>query len=489
MVEQAISTIKSYLTYLYPQISFFSYFFYVLFTFFLIFYAWRNDSPRWRSFLLFLFSALFYVLLAPHLFACLLVTSTIDYVIIRSLLSRNRWSKAFYWFSIGMNLFLLLSLKYLAFFQTLIQDLGFSSSFTPLAFSIATIGLSYYVFKMISYVTDVYQEVYEGDPPTLIEHWTYLFFFPVMQAGPILRPNELLPQLQEKRITIHYEKGSWLILQGLFKKLVLADLLAVGYLNRIFEAPERFSETENFFAILCYPLQLYFDFCGYTDIAVGISFLLGFTIPHNFNQPFQARSLTEFWRRWHISLSRWLADYLFLPLDFSFRWAGKMGTALAIFITFLLSGLWHGAAYTFLFWGIAHGFWLALEVLTKPLTQRIWKPVRVSLGFLITFLFLLVTFALFRSPNLSTFFQLLQKGISSHAFSLFSQWWISYPSIGALLICGYSLLFLPLRWKQAVTNAYEKIPFVGKLILILLSLLLIYNLRSKVTVPVIYLQF
>jgi D-alanyl-lipoteichoic acid acyltransferase DltB (MBOAT superfamily) len=395
----------------------------------------------------------------------------------------------FYWLSLVMNLSLLLLLKYVTFFQMLLHDLAIPISLIPLTLSISTIGLSYYVFKAISYVTDIYQEVYEGPVPSLIEHWAYLFFFPVILAGPILRPHELLPQFRQASLPISYEKGSWFILQGLFKKLILADLLAVGYINRVFESPARFSETENLFAILSYPLQLYFDFCGYTDVCVGISLLLGFQIPHNFNEPFRARSLTEFWRRWHITLSQWLRDYLFLPLSYVFRWAGKLGMAMAIFLTFLLSGLWHGAAYTFLFWGMAHGTWLALEMLLRPITQHIWKPVQSVLGFLITFSFLLCTFALFRSPDWSTFTVLIQKGLSTHAFSLLPEWFQAYPSIALLLIAGYLFLFLPTSWKQQIGHLYETLPFPWQVVLILTSLLLIYNLRSEISVPVIYLQF
>ena len=218
---------------------------------------------------------------------------------------------------------------------------------------ILPVGVSFFSFMAVAYIMDIQR----GDtkPASWIDLFLYLSFFPHLVAGPIVRPNELIPQLDVRRDPRHVDVGgaAWLIFGGLFKKVVVSSFLASAIVDPVFGDPARHGAIETLFAIWGYAVVIYADFSGYTDIAIGVAKLLGFQFPQNFDRPYSARSLQDFWRQWHMTLSRWLRDYLYIPLGGSKK--GELRTYLNIFVTMVLGGLWHGAAWTFVFWGALHG--------------------------------------------------------------------------------------------------------------------------------------
>ncbi len=224
---------------------------------------------------------------------------------------------------------------------------------------ILPIGISFFTFQAMSYVIDVFRE--KITPARWLDFAVYLSFFPHLVAGPIVRGAEFLPQLHPPRDPRHLDssRGFYLIFIGLAKKIVIADFLASHIVDQVFASPGLHSGPEALFAIYAYAIQIYADFSAYSDIAIGLALLLGFRFPENFNAPYTAVSITDFWKRWHMTLSRWLRDYLYIPLGGNQR--GRLFTYRNLLITMLLGGLWHGAAWRFMLWGGLHGLWLATE--------------------------------------------------------------------------------------------------------------------------------
>src|SRR4051812_17550649 len=221
------------------------------------------------------------------------------------------------------------------------------------------VGISFFTFMAISYVVDTYRGDFE--PVTLGRFAAYLSFFPHLVAGPIVRPGELLPQMETRRDPrrVDTSRAFYLIATGLFKKVVIANYLATHITDQVFAVPGNHSSAEILVAVYAYAVQIYADFSGYTDMAIGLALLLGFRFPQNFDSPYAAVSLRDFWRRWHMTLSRWLRDYLYIPLGGNRK--GRARTYANLMLTFLLGGLWHGASWTFVVWGGIHGTGLSFE--------------------------------------------------------------------------------------------------------------------------------
>jgi alginate O-acetyltransferase complex protein AlgI len=265
------------------------------------------------------------------------------------------------------------------------------------------IGISFFTFQAISYVVDVYRGETRAAP--LVEVAILQAFFPHLVAGPIVRAEELLPQLRTPRDPreVLAGPGLFLIAGGLVKKTVVADELARNVVDPVFNDPSAHSGLEVMLAIYGFAAQIYCDFSGYTDMAIGVALLLGFQLPQNFNRPYLALSLQDFWRRWHMTLSRWLRDYLYIPLGGNR--GGERRTYRNLMLTMLLGGLWHGAAWTFVIWGGIHGAALSLE---RWVRGR-WSGFRMPawLAWLITFHVVCLAWVFFRSPDLSTAFAML----------------------------------------------------------------------------------
>jgi D-alanyl-lipoteichoic acid acyltransferase DltB (MBOAT superfamily) len=308
--------------------------------------------------------------------------------------------------AVVFDLGLLCVFKYLAFFVNETDDsldsIGLGSPL-PLMQIVLPIGISFFTFQAISYVVDVYRG--ETRAASLGDVAILQAFFPHLVAGPIVRANELLPQLRTPRDprAVLAGPGLFLIVGGLIKKTVVADELARNVVDPVFNDPTSHSGLEVLFAIYGFAAQIYCDFSGYTDMAIGIALLLGFQLPQNFNRPYLALSLQDFWRRWHMTLSRWLRDYLYIPLG------GNRGTERQTYrnlmLTMLLGGLWHGAAWTFVIWGGIHGSALSAERWARGRFRGFHLPAFVA--WLITFNVVCLAWIFFRSPDLSTAFEVI----------------------------------------------------------------------------------
>ena len=292
------------------------------------------------------------------------------------------------------------------------------------------IAISFFTFMAVSYVVDIYRRVLEPARP--LDLALYISFFPHLLAGPIVRGNELLPQLRKRRDPndVDYSRALWLIMAGLFKKVVISSYVASAIVTPVFTDPSQHSAPEAIFSAWGYAVQIYCDFSGYTDIAIGLALLLGIRFPINFDAPYTARNLQDFWRRWHITLSRWLRDYLYIPLGGSSGSEGK--TMRNIMITMVLGGLWHGAAWTFVFWGALHGFGQVVGHLTTPppgdrgLPPVADGPVRIWVQRFLTFQFVCLGWVFFNSSGLSQAFAVLGR--------MMSGWGEASPLVTPLLV-------------------------------------------------------
>ena len=330
---------------------------------FLTFYALR-DRFRWA--LLLLASYGFYgALKAPWLLLVLGLITIISYSYALKL-SRCRSDQSrqkIFWLGTGACVTLLVGIKCLPFVTA-----GMTGTTTA---SLVTIGVSYYTFQAISYLTDVYLEI-EDPEPHLGYYALYLAFFPKLLQGPIERAGDLLPQLKQP-YRFDYDAlraGLLLFGWGLFKKVVIANRLAVT-VDKVFNDAQAYSGLPLILATYMFAVQIYFDFSGYTDMALGAARLFNINLTQNFNSPYAATSIADFWRRWHISFSRWILDYLFKPLQMSWRDMKTAGTAAALLVTFLVSGLWHGLSWGFVVWGLLHGVYLVSSTYYRPYQKKL----------------------------------------------------------------------------------------------------------------------
>src|SRR5580698_10415922 len=292
------------------------------------------------------------------------------------------------------------------------------------------IAISFYTFMALSYVIDIYRRQLQSARP--LDLAPYLSFFPHLLAGPIVRGNELLPQLRRRRDpkSIDYSRAFWLILAGLFKKVVISSYVSTAIVTPVFTAPTQHSAPEAIFAAWGYAVQIYCDFSGYTDIAIGLALLLGIRFPQNFDAPYTARNLQDFWRRWHMTLSRWLRDYLYIPLGGS---AGSEAqTVRNIMITVVLGGLWHGAAWTFVVWGALQGVGQSVGHVRRKSRERRGLPgvaegsVRDWVQRFLTFQYVCLGWVFFNATGMSQAFAVIGR--------LFSGWGEASPLITPLLV-------------------------------------------------------
>ncbi len=292
------------------------------------------------------------------------------------------------------------------------------------------IAISFFTFMAISYVVDVYRR--ELEPAKPLDFALYLSFFPHLLAGPIVRGTELLPQIRRRRDpdAVDYSRAFWLILAGLFKKVVISSYVSSAIVTPVFTSPSQHSAPEAIFAAWGYAVQIYCDFSGYTDIAIGLALLLGIRFPQNFDAPYTARNLQDFWRRWHMTLSRWLRDYLYIPLGGS---AGSQAQTIRnIMITMVLGGLWHGAAWTFVIWGALMGLGQSFGHLRR--TSRVRRglpavadgPVRVWVQRFLTFQFVCLGWVFFNASGTSQAFAVLGR--------VFKGWGQASPLVTPLLV-------------------------------------------------------
>ncbi|NJC88533.1 MAG: MBOAT family protein [Desulfuromonas sp.] len=341
-------------------------------------------GQRFRWLFLLVASLIFYVSLkVPYLLGVItLVTiTTYGFGLWIHRVEQLQQKKLLLWGGIATNVLILVAMKYVPFLTenlNVLLSLFDSPIKAPHAQLLVAIGVSYYVFQAISYLSDIYLEIEE--PETHFGYFSlYLAFFPKLLQGPIERARDLLPQLKQK-YEFNYDNmrfGLLLFTWGLFKKVVLADRLGL-YVDAVYNDVHAYQGLPLLLATYAYAFQIYFDFSGYTDMALGTARLFNVKLTDNFNSPYLATSVADFWRRWHITFSRWILDYIFKPLQMSWRNWKNWGTAAALVVTFFVSGLWHGASWGFVIWGLLHGTYMACSVFYRPFQKKIHKAMSLE---------------------------------------------------------------------------------------------------------------
>jgi D-alanyl-lipoteichoic acid acyltransferase DltB (MBOAT superfamily) len=380
--------------------------------------------------------------------------------------------------------------KYYGFFVTsvapLLEAVGLQRDML-LVHVVLPIGISFFVFHAISYIVDVYR----GDAParrSLVDVLLYMSFFPPLVAGPIVRAAHFLPQLKSRRRLSRraLSLGLVLCLVGLFKKMVIANYLAADLVDPVFFDPTAYGTPVLIFAAYGYAMQIYCDFSGYSDLAIGTAALLGYHLRANFRQPYRAASLQEFWRRWHISLSSWLRDYLYKPLGGS-RY-GELMTYRNLFVTMLLGGLWHGAAWTFVAWGALHGSGLAVERWLRehvlPARPIVPPLIGKAIGVLITFHVVTAAWIFFRAESFS-----LAADYFGGIAGLTADMQLITPFSVALILLPFVFQFTPEMLGQRVAAIVKPWPAIVLGLLAGLAIVFIELVAPPGTAPFIYFQF
>ncbi len=364
-------------------------------------------SRQQRQLWLLLASSFFYAYSEAWYLLLLATPSVIDYVCSIRIedtadeRARKRWVV----FSVVSNLGLLGYFKYANFFVESVDHLvGAPVGHLDI---VLPIGISFYTFKTLSYTIDVYRRELKACRNWL-QYAMFVTYFPELVAGPIVRASVFLPQMGRslKPSWRRSAVGCQIILLGLTKKVLVADRLA-AFVDAIFAHPRAYDSSTVLTAVVAYSLQIYFDFSGYSDMAIGLSRIIGFDLPENFNMPYISTSITEFWRRWHMTLSSWLRDYLYIPLGGNRK--GRWRTYLNLFLTMLLGGLWHGAGWTFVFWGFLHGVGLTVHKAWIAFVPRTNSVVRDIFGWLVTYAFVCVGWIFFRATDFRAAVVVLRK--------------------------------------------------------------------------------
>ena len=445
-------------------------------------------AGRARLLYLALFSCFFYYKCSGALLAALLFTASADFWLAQRIAASTceRARKRWLWLSLALSGMVLVYFKYTNFLiGTAASVAGFR--FEPLDL-VAPAGISFYTFESISYVVDVYRGRLQ--PTTrFVEYLAYLAYFPHLMAGPIMRAEQLLPQLRRapRLDTERLGSGLFLLLSGLFKKAVVADYLA-SYADGVFSGGAGLSGFELLLGVYCYACQIYCDFSGYSEIALGLGRITGVELPLNFHAPYAATSLTDFWRRWHISLSTWLRDYVYVPLGGNRR--GRVRTLINLLLTMLFGGLWHGASFSFVLWGLAHGVLLGVEkVLARPLAR--WQRSRAAraASIIVTFHVVALLWIPFRAGRITLCVQLVRRMLfdfqATHVLAVLNAraWLIVALALGGLL--GVTSLE-PI---ERLAMRFARAPLLLRAALAVATIQLTLELRSAEVQPFIYFQF
>ena len=454
--------------------------------------AWifKNQNSI-RKIILLSLSLLFYASWNPKHVLLLLAVGSISFLAgILADASRPRAIRSSaLWVGVCLNLLILIYFKYFDFLLAQVYSLTdwigvpLPEVFVDVSLPVA---ISFMVFHSISYIADVRSAKIRASRSAL-DVFLYLSFFPHLVAGPIVRADHFLPQLNAAANTrgISLNENCLMILGGLFKKMVVANYLAVKLVDPVFTDPSQFSRWDLTWATYGYAIQIYADFSGYTDIAIGVAALLGYRFPQNFNQPYRALGIGDFWRRWHITLSAWLRDYLYIPLGGNR--GGPVHTVRNLMVTMVLGGLWHGANWTFLIWGFLHGAALVLDHgarQTQIVARLRHNPLARATVWAVTFHFVCFAWIFFRAPSLDVAGQFL-SGLWTDNDAAATTPWIVFP----LLACGALTQILPADARTAMGRLLDE---HGRAVQIGVNFALFYGLLVMApsrSAPFIYFQF
>lgn len=530
--------------------------FWIFFALAYFLFALIYKQHKLRTAYLFLISLFFYYK-TSGLFVGILLFSTVNEFYLGKWIYQARTNglrKILLAWSLLINLGVLCYFKYAYFFtdsynalfNTDHQVFNYLAQFTNAYFDtpyftvdkiILPVGISFYTFQTLSYTIDIYRKQLKP-VNSMLDFGLFVSFFPQLVAGPIVRASEFIPQINKPtRITeAAFSQGVFMILKGMIKKMVFADYIAMNFLDKVFDAPQMYTGFENVMALIGYSLQIYGDFSGYTDMAIGLALLMGFTLPPNFNSPYKAIHCGEFWRRWHISLSTWLRDYLYIPLGgnkkgtvvsyvllflilaivllaigswkavfitagltcivsilgFRIRSFGKwFNTNLNMMLTMLIGGLWHGANWKFVIWGGLNGVGILVSKLWRKISPYEHSRSRISTiwKIAITFLFITYTRIYFRSESMNHIQHWYDQVLHNMRWDLAITILTSYPLVFSVMLIGYMTHWAPQRWKDNSLNWFTAAPIWGKAVICILVGVLCYQAFSAEFQPFIYFDF
>ena len=475
--------------------------------FFMIVYALYWAFAHYAAFamrLLLAASLLFYGCWNPYYLILIIGSSLLDFWAGSRIAHTEdqRLRKRYLLTSIIYNLGVLGIFKYFNFFMQsfddLVTQLGLIDVFIVNELylpggrltALLPVGISFFTFQSMSYTIDIYRR--ELEPVKRFSHYLlFVSFFPQLVAGPIVRARDLLPQLLARPIVSAQMsgRGLYLIALGIFKKVAIADPLAINLVDRVFTTPGNYSGLETLFGVYGYAIQIYCDFSGYSDVAIGSALLLGFSFPDNFRTPYQSKDLQEFWRRWHISLSSWLRDYLYISLGGNRK--GRVRTYVNLLLTMLLGGLWHGAGWNFLIWGALHGgmlaahrYWQERREGSALYARLSANPLWPALGLVATFHYVCFAWVFFRAPTFGEASAVLTQ-IMSGGLSLLNL----HSAVAWTLALGFGLHFIPHRVFKRTLDGFSRLPAPAQALVLFSFGLLLKQLAVTEVVPFIYFQF
>ncbi|MBR6638918.1 MAG: MBOAT family protein [Muribaculaceae bacterium] len=462
--------------------------FWFLFILFMPIYAVLKNR-RWQMLVFVVAFSLYFYYKSSGLFFLLLVcTSLLDWILSRVLvkLDSKGAKKACVAASIITSLSILGYFKYANFFLWNWNQMV-EGNFQPLDI-ILPVGISFYTFQSISYIVDVYKGRV-APTRTWLEYLFFLSFFPALVAGPIVRADYFLPQVEQnsrpKREEIYL--GFWMIILGIIKKAIIADYIS-QYNDLIFSSPTGYSGFESLMGVIGYTMQIYCDFSGYSDMAIGIALIMGFKLSPNFNFPYKSKNLTEFWRRWHISLSSWLRDYLYIPLGGNRK--GTIRTYVNNFLTMLIGGLWHGAAWKFVFWGGMHGVGLAVHKASKPLLDKIPNiyPVKL-LSWTVTIIYVSLLWVFFRAESWTDSWLIIKNIFTNFSvahIAAFLEVRYVWCIMMAVIILSHAM---PRRWYDKMGEMFVNSNWLIKTLIFIIVVQFVIQFMSEDVAPFIYFQF
>ena len=520
---------------------FFVYFFTL---FILLFFALRNHHKA-RRYVFCIFSLYFFYKASGWFVGLVLVSAVVDFFLSNAIYREKSQSRKKFLLvlSILFNLGMLFYFKYTDFFIEISNSL-FDTNFNPLNL-ILPIGISFYTFENLSYTVDVYRGEFKP-ANKFSDYLLFLAFFPKLMMGPIVRAHDFVPQINEPYVISErdFAKGFFLIISGLIKKLVISDYITLNMVDYMFDNPALHTGVENLIAVYGYAMVIYCDFSGYSEIAIGIALWLGFKIPPNFMSPYQSLNITEFWRRWHISLSTWLKDYLYIPLggnrNFSIAsfifvggflvgsfimgvelfhlsnlWAAVVSAVLLlIFIipavitrktsgiaanfnlltTMLLGGFWHGASWNFIIWGAIHGVGLGIHKIWMLLTDKSFAAFNQSriykiISGILTFHFVCFAWIFFKAEDLEIAKEMIYQIFNNFDISVFGPFYDNYKGVVWMILAAMVLHLIPDNLADKVIARTKTIPMVVYILVFFLFLILYGYFKSAEQVMPIYLQF
>jgi D-alanyl-lipoteichoic acid acyltransferase DltB (MBOAT superfamily) len=455
---------------------------------FLVFYSILFNQNFLRKLYVIFFSLFFYYKSSGPFILIFILLIICDYNFANSIekIKNKTIKKTLLIASILLSLSFLIYFKYSGFLTTNF-NLLFNTHFS-VGKLFLPIGISFYTFQSISYIVDVYNGKINSSR-NFLDYTFYMTFFPHLVAGPIVRASDFIPQINTPHLIdrTQYKTAFFRILLGLSKKLLIADFLS-KYVDMVHANPSSYSGFENLISMYAYSCQIYFDFSGYSDIAIGIALLLGYELKENFDNPYKASNITDFWRRWHISLSSWLRDYIYIPLGGSRK--GKFNTYLFLLITMTVGGIWHGASWNFIIWGVAHGFALVVHklIFVNEKNKGDYWLIKI-LDTIITFNFISFLWILFRAENFQKAFDSVQKIISGFKPNDIIGFYFARKEFVFMLLFSFVVIFMHKKVKSFLQQLFIKLPAVIIILILVLFLQFVLQVRNTEIAPFIYFQF